>query len=248
MLTFLIPTAKEMAAPEQTYPHHVSVKTQTLITHLSQKSPEELAELYRIKPAAALLEFERWQTAQKGKAAAYPAIALFNGLMYRQIKTDFTAKQEKLSRVYITSALYGVIPAEQPIVPHRLDFNFKLEIEGSSLKNYWRGEYDHFAQKQDTIISLLSAEFAAVFSPEQRKQFISLEFVEEKDGHLKKHSTISKKARGQLLTQALKENCQTVEELKGLNFFGFSYCPHLSTNKQLVFIKTAAASNIQKTT
>ncbi|AXQ79593.1 peroxide stress protein YaaA [Streptococcus chenjunshii] len=241
MITYLIPTAKEMKFSGQTYPHFVPNKTRPLIQKLCQKSVEELTDFYNIKPTAAALEFERLQALKTGQAAAYPALTLFNGLMYRHIETDAIPEQKLTKQVYIASALYGIIPADRPIAPHRLDFSHKLKMHGHSLKSYWREDYDHFAHKQELIISLLSAEFADVFSPEQRKRFITLEFMEEKEGQLKKHATISKKARGQFLSQALKEDCQTVQDIKELQFHGFAYRPDLSTaGRTLVFVKTAA--------
>ena len=44
------------------------------------------------------------------------------------------------------------------------------------------------------VVSLLSSEFEEVFSKKQRDGFIRLSFMEEKEGVLKVHSTISKKS------------------------------------------------------
>ena len=54
-----------------------------------------------------------------------PALHLFDGLMYRNIKRDNLTQAEQAyleKHLMITSALYGVIPAFAPIAPHRLDF------------------------------------------------------------------------------------------------------------------------------
>ena len=62
--------------------------------------------------------------------ANYPALHLFDGLMYRNIERDDLTKKEQAyleKHLMITSALYGVIPAFAPIAPHRLDFLMKLK-------------------------------------------------------------------------------------------------------------------------
>lgn len=48
-------------------------------------------------------------------------------------------------------------------------------------------------QSDDIMVSLLSNEFETVFSPKERQKLIHLNFIEDRDGQLKTHSTISKK-------------------------------------------------------
>lgn len=241
MMIFLIPSAKEMNVDTPTYPQPLSPESQTLVNHIALLSPKELATAYKIKIPAAEIEYQRWQDLKNGQAKTYPAAYLFNGLMYRHLRQKpFTSAEEDYlaKQTFITSSLYGVAPLFAPMAPHRLDFNNKFSIDGQSLKNYWRPAYDHFAQMtSQPIISLLSSEFEDIFSPKVRESFYQLKFMEEKDGQLKTHSTISKKARGQLLYQAAHKNCQTIDDLKSLTFDHFGYQSDLSTERHLVFIK-----------
>jgi cytoplasmic iron level regulating protein YaaA (DUF328/UPF0246 family) len=240
MIIFLIPTAKEMGFDGPTYPHQLPEKSSEIIEELSHLSKKNLEKLYKITPVAAQVEYERIQDIKKRLAPAYPALDLFNGLMYRNIKNDLNASDRKylFEHTYITSSLYGIISPNQQIAPHRLDFNLKLKLNEKSLKVYWRNDFDSFANSQDTIISLLSSEFEMVFSPELREKFVTITFMEEKNGQLKKHSTISKKARGKLLAQAAKKNSQSLDDLKKLIFDGFTYQESLSENPtNLTFLK-----------
>lgn len=66
---------------------------------------------------------------------------------------------------------------------------------------------------------------------------VTFKFLEEKNGLLKVHSTISKKARGAFVTALLEKQITKVEEMKQLTFSGFAYQSDLSTEKQLVFVK-----------
>ena len=231
MMKFLIPTAKEIKEDNKPYPQHLSQKSQILVNHMNALSIEELEKSYKVSPQIDI---------KNGEALAYPALYLFNGLMYRHIKRQHLTVEEKAflkEKVFITSALYGIIPALKPIVPHRLDFNTKVKIKGESLKNYWRKTYDNFVLDNPSIVSLLSSEFEAVFSPKLRNQLITLRFLENQNGQLKSHSTISKKARGAFLTQVIQQQTKTVDELKTISFNGFSYQDNLSEPLKLIFIK-----------
>ncbi|MFC3927225.1 peroxide stress protein YaaA [Streptococcus caprae] len=238
-MLFLIPTAKEMK-PGQTLPSKpLGNLSQAILNQLLTYTPEELGKLYKIKEGPAQKEWDRLQAL--ASADTYPALQLFNGLMYRNIKRDGWSQAEQAyleKSVYIISSLYGIIPALYPIAEHRLDFNLALKVDGQSLKNLWRPNYDAFLNQADgPIISLLSSEFEDVFSPSQRERLISLVFMEEKEGQLKIHSTISKKARGQFLTAAVEQQAQCLEDLKSLDFAGFSYRADLSKESKLVFVK-----------
>lgn len=141
MMKFLIPTAKEIKEDNKPYPQHLSQKSQILVNHMNALSIEELEKSYKVSPQIAQTELLKWQDIKNGEALACPALYLFNGLMYRHIKRQHLTVEEKAflkEKVFITSALYGIIPALKPIVPHRLDFNTKVKIKGESLKNYWR--------------------------------------------------------------------------------------------------------------
>ena len=218
----------------------VSNETQEVIDALASLSLEELASLYKISIERASEEDQRIQALKSGTAKTYPALRLFDGLMYRNIRrTDWTKEEEAYvqEHLLITSALYGVIPALAPIAPHRLDFLMKLKVQGESLKTFWKAFYDKALQDEDLIISLLSSEFETVFSKEIQNRMVTFKFLEEKNGQLKVHSTISKKARGAFVTALLEKQIIKVEEMKQLTFIGFAYQSDLSTEKQLVFVK-----------
>ncbi|MGT2907016.1 peroxide stress protein YaaA [Streptococcus dentiloxodontae] len=240
MLTFLIPSAKEMKVSDETFPHFLSEKSSAILQEMLNLSTKELAQAYKIKPESAKKEAKRWQEMTDG-APAYPAIRLFNGLMYRNIKRDNLSKAEQhylANQVLIASSFYGIISAFEAIAEHRHDFHTRIKVDGRSLKFYWRDTYDQVVSHKDSIISLLSNEFEEVFSKSVRDSFVRVKFMENKAGKLQTHSTISKKARGQFLTVALENQIETVEALKAISFNGFHYQKDLSAAHQLVFVKT----------
>ena len=240
-MKILIPTAKEMntdlpsieAAP-------LKPESQPVLDALALYSVSQLESFYKVSAEKAAEEFQHIQALKRKTAQHYPALKLFDGLMYRHIKRDRLSEVEQAyleNHVFITSSLYGVVPALSPMAPHRLDFLMKLKVAGKTLKSHWKSAYDEAVTQEEVIFSLLSSEFETVFSKEIREKMVTFKFMEDKGGQLKIHSTISKKARGAFLTALIENQVQTVEEARRLRFAGFNYREDLSQPQELVFVK-----------
>ena len=240
-MKILIPTAKEMNTEIPSLEAKpLRPESQAVLDELARYSVQELESFYKISAEKAQEEYERIQALKKGTATNYPALHLFDGLMYRNIKRDNLSKDEQAyleEHLMITSALYGVIPAFAPLAPHRLDFMMKLNVRGKSLTKHWQSAYEESVKDEELIFSLLSSEFETVFPKEVREQMVTFKFMEDRNGKLKVHSTISKKARGGFLTALMENQVTSVEEIKKLSFAGFHYREDLSTGKELAFVK-----------
>lgn len=239
-MKILIPTAKELnkkATPQEAL--ELSEKSNEIVAEFAKLSVSDLAKVYKIKEDKAIEEFSRWQDIKDNTAKSYKALDLFNGLMYRNIDRDNFDEADKEyieKNVFITTSLYGIIGAYDLIQEHRLDFLQNVKISGESLKNFWRVSYDESIEDEDFVVSLLSSEFEEVFSKNQKEKFIKISFMEEKEGKLKVHSTISKKARGKFLTELIKNKVSSVEEMKKIKFDGFEFSKEHSEEKVLAFI------------
>lgn len=242
-MKILIPTAKEMNTNHpciEALP--LREESQEVLDSLAHYSASELETFYKVSAEKAEEEYAHIQALKDHRAKHYPALKLFDGLMYRHIKRNELTEAEQTyleNHVLITSALYGVVPALSPMAPHRLDFLMKLKVVGKTLKTHWKSAYDEALQDEDLIFSLLSSEFETVFSKEIREKMVTFKFMEDKAGQLKIHSTISKKARGAFLTALIEGQVQTVEQARKLSFAGFDYQPDLSSDLELVFVKQA---------
>ena len=239
-MKILIPTAKELnkkATPQEAL--ELSEKSNEIVAEFAKLSAQDLAKVYKIKEDKAIEEFSRWQDIKDNTAKSYKALDLFNGLMYRNINRDNFDEADKEyieKNVFITTSLYGIIGAYDLIQEHRLDFLQNVKISGESLKNFWRASYDESIKGEEFVVSLLSSEFEEVFSKNQKEKFIKISFMEEKEGKLKVHSTISKKARGKFLTELVKNKVSSVEEMKKIKFDGFEFSKEHSEEKVLAFI------------
>ena len=239
-MKILIPTAKELnkkATPQEAL--ELSEKSNEIVAEFAKLSASDLAKVYKIKEDKAMEEFSRWKDIKNNTAKSYKALDLFNGLMYRNIDRDNFDEADKEyieKNVFITTSLYGIIGAYDLIQEHRLDFLQNVKISGESLKNFWRASYDESIKDEDFVVSLLSSEFEEVFSKNQKEKFIKISFMEEKEGKLKVHSTISKKARGKFLTELVKNKVLSIEEMKQIQFDGFKFNEEYSEEKVLAFI------------
>jgi len=242
-MKILIPTAKEMNTDHsciEALP--LREESQAVLDSLAHYSASELETFYKVSAEKAAEEYAHIQALKDQRAKNYPALKLFDGLMYRHIKRDELTETEQAyleDHVLITSAFYGVVPALSPMAPHRLDFLMKLKVARKTLKIHWKSAYDEALQDEDLIFSLLSSEFETVFSKEIREKMVTFKFMEDKAGQLKIHSTISKKARGAFLTALIEGQVHTVEQARKLRFAGFDYRPDLSSDLELVFVKQA---------
>ena len=239
-MKILIPTAKEMNKKAIVYDGlQLNPNSMEIVNELAKLSVEDLAKVYKIKEDKATEEFSRWQDINNNTAKNYKALELFNGLMYRNINRDNFDEADKKyieENVFITTSLYGIIGAYDLIQEHRLDFLQNVKVSGKSLKNFWRASYDESIEDEDLVVSLLSSEFEEVFSKKQREKFIKINFMEEKDGVLKVHSTISKKARGKFLTELVKNKVSSVDEMKKIQFDDFKFSVENSDERTLAFI------------
>ena len=240
-MKILIPSAKELNETARTVEAKpLSAHTQIILQTLKDYSLEDLASFYGISEERAQVEKERIEALVNGSSKTFLALELFDGLMYRSIQRQNLSKVEQAylqDHLLITTALYGVIPAYEGIAPHRLDFMMQLKPAGKSLKVLWREEYDRSVEEEEKILSLLSSEFEMVFSKTIRDRMIRIKFMENRGGKLKVHSTISKKARGAMVTAMMKAGITQLEELKNLEVAGFSYRADLSQEQEWVFVK-----------
>ena len=242
-MKILIPNAKELNTNLDNLPFQpLSGESRAILNVLQTMSAEDLAKFYQLKVDRAELEVDRWLRIAQGQAKLYPAWQLYDGLMYRYMqRRDLSEKEEAYLRetVFITTGFYGAISLFKPIAPHRLDFQGNLKIGQDGLKQFWRQQYDSVVADDDVIVSLLSSEFEAVFSPDVQKRFVKIVFMEDRAGKLKIHSTISKKGRGRMVSEMARQQVQTVEDIKKLTIDDFQYRADLSESHKLVFVRTA---------
>lgn len=214
-----------------------SKNTEEIITSLKDLDDIELKKLYKVSDK--VLEEIKSYIENFEKDFSFKALDMYKGLAYKYLSKedlDEEAIEYLDNHLIILSAFYGPISSNTYIKPYRLDFNTPLKVGGKNLKNLWKEAYNKTFEEGEIILNLASNEFSSLID---RKKFIfyDFEFYESKDGKLKSHSTISKKARGLMLQYLAREKIEDIEEIKNFNLDSYKYREDLSEKFKFVFVR-----------
>ena len=165
------------------------------------------------------------------------AIHLYNGLQFRYLREGLT--EDDLSfinqHLHIISAEYGLLRPFNEIHSYRRDFTEK------GLYKKWSDQiYRSLVKEGRTILNLASDEFAKTVTryKTDEDQIVSVSFFErEKDGTIKKHATISKKGRGQLVNFIARERITEMTDVKVFADMGYAFSEGESEPFNWVFIR-----------
>lgn len=216
-----------------------SDKTKIIISELKNLNKDEIKNIYKIsdKVADEVANYiDNFYIEE-----SYRAIEMYTGLAFRKFDIASLNPDEKSyldEHLVILSAFYGPINPEKLVRPYRLDMNIGIKIDGLSLKNFWKDEFNSAFEDGETILNLASDEFSNLIDRKKFKIY-DFDFFEKKDGKLKSHSTISKKSRGLMLNYICKNKIENLEDLKNFNLEGFEFAEELSTESKFTFIKKA---------
>lgn len=206
-------------------------KANQLIKILSNKSEDELKNELKISSNLAKLAFNYYQNINFNTQA----ISLYGGEAFKHLKA-FELSDKSLNKLYILSPLYGLINANDAISPYRLDI--KDKILDISLYDYWYDEINYHLNElnPNLIINLASGEFARLLNKNNKKIY-TINFGVLNDGKIKSHSMMLKKMRGLMTNYLLKNNIETIKQIKQIEIDGFTYNKDYSKKQLLMFIK-----------
>lgn len=155
---------------------------------------------------------------------------LYDGILYKKLNIE-TLKIAKKQRLFIFSALYGLLTPYDQIYKYRLDFQQTL------LKNlyaYWQEPIHTYlkAFENEVIINLASSEFSKLLNNDLGVITIHFQLVGKKISNV-----LLKQMRG-MLARHLLENDETLDGIKRLEISGFKYDASTSNSFHYFFIKT----------
>jgi cytoplasmic iron level regulating protein YaaA (DUF328/UPF0246 family) len=102
-----------------------------------------------------------------------------------------------------------------------------------NLYKFWKDEINNYFKDEDLIFNLASKEFSKIID----KPMITIDFKEYKNGSYKSVSSYAKKGRGMMLNYMIRNNIQSIEEIKKFNLDNYTYNKELSDNSNLVFTR-----------
>lgn len=223
-------------------------RSEILMDELKKLSSEDLQELMKISKNLADINVERnmnWKP-KPNKDNGKQAALVFDGEVFRGLNAgnlDEKAQKYLNENLYILSGLYGILRPSDKIMPYRLEMGTKFGVEGNkNLYEFWKDELTEFVnsklKKNEVLLNLASVEYSKVLDDKKLKSpKIEVDFLDFKDGKLKKIMVYFKHARGLMARYCAKNNVQTIDELKLFNEESYTFDEKLSTDKKLVFIR-----------
>lgn len=171
-----------------------------------------------------------------------PAIISYSGIQYQYMAPDlFTAKALAYlqKNVRILSGLYGVLRPFDGVWPYRLEMKNKvLGFREPNLYKYW-GETlaNNLFDKNDVVINLASKEYSKNITPylSGKRQMITIDFQEQKNGQWKTVGVHAKMARGEMIRFISENQLKQPEDLQQFDDFGFQFVAEESTPSRYVF-------------
>lgn len=216
---------------------------------LKGKSPKQLMKLMSISEKLADLNWQRNQefTLPFTQNNARPAVYAFNGDVYTGINA-YTIPEEKLNRlqetIRILSGLYGLLKPLDLMQPYRLEMGTKFTIgRKKNLYEFWKRKIteklNEELQDDELFVNLASNEyFSAVDAKVLKVPVITPKFKDFKNGQYKTIMLFAKQARGYMVRYIIDTDAQTLDDIKGFNYEGYTYSEAHSVNaNELVFIR-----------
>jgi uncharacterized protein len=136
-------------------------------------------------------------------AATMPAAARYTGVLYSALETDALGEHELAqlgSRVLIQSALFGLIPALEPIPWYRLSAGSVLP--GLSLKAVWRQAHEKlWSRLAEPVLDLRSKAYQELAPLPESVVGYQVDVLDEHSGRALNH--FNKKAKGAFVRATL---------------------------------------------
>lgn len=217
---------------------------------LKQYSPKDLSQMMRISDKLAELNWQRNQAFSKEftKENSRQAVFAFSGDVYEGLDVKSLDNQEikKLQNtLFILSGLYGILKPLDLIQPYRLEMGTKIKLGNHhNLYDFWGDKMTDFLnenlQENELFINLASNEYFSVINPKKLKtKIITPIFKDYKGDDLKIISFYAKKARGLMVRYLVKNQIDSIDDLKLFNYEGYNFSlQHSNLEKnEIVFIR-----------
>lgn len=215
-----------------------------LLARLKEYKEDELKALFRANTSITHENYLRYRDMDLSKNLT-AAILTYIGIQYQYMSPRiFSGGQWDYvcEHLRILSGFYGVLRADDGIVPYRLEMQAAVRHEsGNSLYEYWGDKlYKSLLTPVGCrILNLASKEYSKVIEPylQPGDRFVTCVFGTEQDGRVKVKATEAKMARGEMVRFMAETGTMDFAGVRAFDRLDFSFCPERSTEKEFVFIK-----------
>lgn len=228
-------------------------ESKKLVQALKKMPPEKLADLMKVNPQLANLNYNRFQQWQYPFGAdAVHAMAAFDGEVYNGLRAmDFVSSDLEFaqSHVRILSGLYGLLRPLDAILPYRLEMGTSLIVgRFSGLYTFWGNKLaselgkDLKSQDDQVLVNLASEEYSKAVLPHMKAsvQVITPVFKEYSNGRYTMVTVFAKKARGLMSRFIIENRLSDPDHLKAFDTAGYLFEPSMSDESRLTFVRRSA--------
>ncbi|MEY2695403.1 MAG: peroxide stress protein YaaA [Actinomycetota bacterium] len=132
---------------------------------------------------------------------------LFDALDYQSLSAEGKARAKE--RLFIQSALFGLLPATEQIPYYR--FSASSQLPGIDLKKHWtKAHVAVWPRMVGPILDLRSKSYAAL-NPIPEREHYTVEVLDEDSGKALNH--FNKKAKGAFVRAALEHGLESVDQI-----------------------------------
>ena len=220
-------------------------ETAQLVKIMKQKGAIEIKSLMGVSDAIAELNYQRYQSFEIPYAneVSHPAITLFDGDVYKNIKTDIWSDEDfkyAQEHGFILSGLYGLIRPLDRILPYRLEMGTSLENNrGKNLYAFWGNQITNQINNQlngKPLVNLASKEyFKSIKLKDLDSKVIQVDFKEWRDGKLKMIGFNAKRARGMMADYIVRERLNNPDDLKNFKLEGYEFSASDSSENHYLY-------------
>ena len=223
-------------------------RTQVLKEKLQSYSEQELKKLFSANDSITHENYLRYRDMDLTRNLT-PAALSYVGIQYQYMAPHLFSEEQwrYIGRhLRILSGFYGILRADDAVVPYRLEMQARLAAGGAGdLYGYWKDAIyrelyrpDGESGRRCKVLNLASKEYSKAVEPWQKPgdEFVTCIFGTLTDGKVKVKATEAKMARGEMVRFLAEQNAMGFETVKQFDRLGFSYMPELSDESRYVFI------------
>lgn len=167
-------------------------------TFLDACSNEQLMKILHLKES----QIRKVRTLSQGTPGN--AYDLYNGIAFRAAHETLPA-HTATDKLYILSAMYGILTADSRIHPYRLDMHASTQsLLGCSLLSYWQQPINGYIlahRQHEAVIDLTSQEFSILLDPKLCGPVVRVDFLSRNPS-----SVLHKRLRGGLAASLAKQS------------------------------------------
>ena len=200
---------------------------------VAQMDIAELMQLYKIKEPLA----KKLHTDYRADILAQQALGTYTGIVFQYMAQDtWTPEMWAYAQQHVTilDAMYGVLRAQDGILPYRLDMGHSAILEEGTLVKYWEPKVQAFFAEDDFILNLASKEFSSLLPAEK---LLTVSFLDEQDGQFKAINTYVKMARGAYLAAVVRAGITSRSALEAISILEYTYNAVLSDTHNLIYTR-----------